>query len=78
MEDIFSEKKILVSWAAFFGIMFVPFVAALEFWMSVIEDEGVTDVLAFVFLVATSYFAFRLVVKRIVLDQLKNHDRKEQ
>lgn len=78
MKANLSEKRILLSWAAFFGMMYVPFAAALEFWMEVIEDEVMTDVLAFVFLSATSYFAFRLVVKRIAQVQPEDSERKGQ
>ena len=78
MKANLSEKRILLSWAAFFGMMYVPFAAALEFWIAVIEDETITDILAFVFLAATSYFAFRLVVKRIAQVQPEDSERKGQ
>ena len=78
MKANLSEKRILLSWAAFFGMMYVPFAVALEFWMAVIENEAMTDVLAFVFLATTSYFAFRLVVKRIAQVQPEDSERKGQ
>lgn len=62
-----SEKKLLLAWAAFFGLMYVPFAIALGIWMEIIEDEDVTDILAFLFLAATSYFSFRLIVTKVIM-----------
>lgn len=78
MESKFSEKRMLLSWGAFFALMFIPFAIAVEFWGAVFEDEDITDILAFVFLVATSYFSFRLIVKRMVLGLSDNPEQKEQ
>ena len=67
MQQGLSEKKLLLAWAAFFGLMYVPFAIALGIWTEIVEDEDVTDILAFLFLAATSYFAFRLMVMKVIL-----------
>ena len=75
MQQGLSEKKLLLAWAAFFGLMFVPFAIALGIWTEIIEDEDVTDILAFLFLAATSYFSFRLIVTKVILS--RNTQQKE-
>ena len=77
MNGNFSEKKIFLLWAAFFGLMFVPFAVATEFWSAIIEDEDAADVLAFVFFAATSYFAFRLIVRKMTAGKQNETERKE-
>lgn len=67
MEQSPSEKKLLLSWAAFFGLMFVPFAIAMGVWTEIVEDEDVIDILAFPFLAATSYFSFRLIVTKVIM-----------
>ena len=67
MEQSPTEKKLLLAWVAFFGLMFVPFAIAMGVWTEIVEDEDVIDILAFPFLVATSYFSFRLIVTKVIM-----------
>lgn len=69
MNQKISEKKLLLTWGAFFGLMYVPFVIALGVWSELIEDESIIDILADLFFAATSYFSFRLIVTKIILNK---------
>ena len=77
MKTILSEKKILLYWSAFFGLMFIPFAIAIDIWIEIIGDNVLTDWLANLFLAATSYFAFRFVVRKILTQQDTTKTRKE-
>ena len=67
MEQSPSEKKLLLAWAAFFGLMYVPFTIAVGVWTEIVEDEDVAAILACLFLAATSYFSFRLIVTKVIM-----------
>ena len=70
MNQKISEKKLLLAWGAFFGLMYVPFVIAFGVWSELIEDESIIDILAVLFLVATSYFSFRLIVTKMIFNKI--------
>ena len=70
MNQKISEKELLLTWGAFFGLMYVPFVIAFGVWSELIEDESIIDILAVLFLVATSYFSFRLIVTKMIFNKI--------
>jgi hypothetical protein len=69
MNQKISEKKLLLAWGAFFGLMYIPLTIAIGVWTELIEDENITDVLAILFLAATSYFSFRLIVTKMIFNK---------
>lgn len=73
-----SEKKLLVAWLAFFWLTIIPLLIAAGVWVDILGDNILTDWMVFVFANATSYYAFRLVVKKMIIDKINQESQTKE